>query len=128
MPMTRPVLGPMALAAFTGMRRGEILGLCWKDVDLANQRLYLSETKNSTLRVLALNSLAVLVLQGLPGGQPWELVFSGVDGANLRLDSERVFHNVGIKDASFYSLRHTAASWLVMELFGHDAVGRILGH
>jgi len=38
--------GPMALAAFTGMRRGEILGLCWKDVDLENQRVYLTETKN----------------------------------------------------------------------------------
>jgi integrase len=49
---------PMALAAFTGMRRGEILGLCWKDIDLANQRAYLTETKNGTLRVVALNALA----------------------------------------------------------------------
>jgi integrase len=60
--------GPMALAAFTGMRRGEILGLRWKDVDLAHQRVYLAETKNGTLRVLALNGLAIQILKGLPAG------------------------------------------------------------
>jgi len=67
--------GPMALAAFTGMRRGEILGLCWKDVDLDGQRVYLTETKNGTLRVLTLNQLAVQVLQSLPVGEPAQLVF-----------------------------------------------------
>ena len=61
---------PMALAAFTGMRRGEILGLCWKDVDLANHRVYLIETKNGTLRVRTLNQLAVQVLQSVPPGAP----------------------------------------------------------
>ena len=62
--------GPMALAAFTGMRRGEILGLCWKDVDLAHQRVYLTETKNGTLRVVALNALAAQVVKSLPVGEP----------------------------------------------------------
>ena len=49
---------PLALAAFTGMRRGELLGLRWTDVDLPNRRVYLRETKNGSLRVLALNDLA----------------------------------------------------------------------
>jgi len=119
---------PMALAAFTGMRRGEILGLSWKDVDLANKRLYLSETKNGTLRVLALNSLAVMVLQSLPTGPPGALVFPDVNAAHLSVYTRRVFANVGIKDASFHSLRHTAASWLVMEGVDLYAVGQILGH
>jgi integrase len=120
--------GPMALAAFTGMRRGEILGLCWKDVDLENQRVYLTETKNGTLRVLALNGLAVQVLKSLPEGNPGELVFPEVNGAHLSVYTRRVFASVGIEDASFHSLRHTAASWLVMEGVDLYAVGRILGH
>ena len=119
---------PMALAAFTGMRRGEILGLCWKDVDLANQRTYLTETKNGTLRVVALNALAVQVLKSLPVGEPGALVFPDVDAARLSVYTRRVFASVGIMDASFHSLRHTAASWLVMEGVDLYAVGRILGH
>ena len=119
---------PMALAAFTGMRRGEILGLCWKDVDLANHRVYLTETKNGTLRVVALNALAVQVLDSLPVGEPAQLVFPEVNAAHLSVYTRRVFASVGIEDASFHSLRHTAASWLVMEGVDLYAVGRILGH
>lgn len=119
---------PMALAAFTGMRRGEILGLCWKDVDLANHRLYLTETKNGTLRVLALNGLSVQVLKSLHMGTPSDLVFPSVNSAHLSVYTRRVFASVGIRDASFHSLRHTCASWLVMEGVDLYAVGQILGH
>ncbi len=42
---------PLAFAAFTGMRRGEILGIRWRDVDLNNRHIYLHETKNGSLRV-----------------------------------------------------------------------------
>ena len=120
--------GPMALAVFTGMRRGEILGLRWKDVDLPNNRVYLTETKNGTLRVLTLNQLAVQVFKSLPLGEPAQLVFPEVDAARLSVYTRRVFASVGIEDASFHSLRHTAASWLVMEGVDLYAVGRILGH
>lgn len=119
---------PMALAAFTGMRRGEILGLHWKDVDLENQRVYLEQTKNGTLRVLALNSLAVKVLNSLQRTLPGDLVFAAVNPSHLTVYTRRVFASVGIVDASFHSLRHTAASWLVMEGVDLYAVGQILGH
>ena len=88
----------------------------------------MTETKNGTLRVLALNGLAVQVLQSVPQGAPGELVFPDVNAAHLSVYTRRVFASVGIKDASFHSLRHTAASWLVMEGVDLYAVGRILGH
>lgn len=119
---------PMALAAFTGMRRGEILNLCWKDVDIAHHRLYMTETKNGSLRVIALNSLAAQVLNSLTVGKPADLIFPNVDAARLSVYTRRVFASVGIEDASFHSLRHTAASWLVMEGVDLYAVGQILGH
>ena len=87
----------MALAAFTGMRRGEILDLCWKDVDLVNQRVYLTETKNGMLRVVALNVLAVQVLKSLPRGEPGTLVFPDVNAARLSVYTRRVFASVRIE-------------------------------
>ena len=119
---------PLALAAFTGMRRGELLGLCWKDVDLPNRRVYLHETKNGSLRVLALNDLAARVLESLSHTGRGQAVFAGVDAAKLSVYTRRLFQSLKIEDASFHSLRHTAASWLVMEGCDLYAVGQLLGH
>jgi integrase len=119
---------PIALAAFTGMRRGELLGLRWMDVDVEGRRVYLRETKNGALRVLPLNELALRVLVSLPQGAPGDALLAGVDGQKLSVYTERLFRKLGIADASFHSLRHTAASWLVMK--GEDlyTVGQLLGH
>jgi integrase len=119
---------PIALAAFTGMRRGELLGLRWMDVDLVGRRAYLRETKNGALRVVPLNELACQVLSSLPEGAPGNVVMAGVDAQKLSVYTERLFRKLGIAEASFHSLRHTAASWLVMN--GEDlyTVGQLLGH
>lgn len=119
---------PLALAAFTGMRRGELLGLRWADVDLDARRIYLRETKNGSLRVLALNGLALGVLSSLPQGSPIDLVLADVDGKKLSVYTRRIFQSLGIAQASFHSLRHTAASWLVMQGVDLYAVGQLLGH
>ncbi len=119
---------PIALSAFTGMRRGELLSLRWMDVDLAGRRIYLRETKNGSLRVLALNGLAAGVLASLPMEAPGDVVLSGVNAQKLSVYTKRLFARLGIEDASFHSLRHTAASWLVMQGVDLYAVGQLLGH
>jgi len=119
---------PMALAATTGCRRGELLNLRWMDVDIKKRLLYLRETKNGTTRILRVNEPAMQVLSSLPEGRPGDHVFEGVDGQKLSVYCRRVFHRLGIPDASFHTLRHTAASWLVMEGASLYAVGQILGH
>jgi len=119
---------PMAFAACTGVRRGEMLALRWMDVDVANRRLYLRETKNGALRILPLSAAALQVLGSLPQGMASEAVFAGVDAAQLSVYIKRVFKRLGILDASFHTLRHTAASWLVQQGVDLYAVGQILGH
>lgn len=119
---------PMAFAACTGVRRGEMLSLRWMDVDMANRRLYLRETKNGALRILPIPEFALTVLRSLPAGATGDTVFAGVDPAKLSVYTKRVFKRLGIPDASFHTLRYTAASWLVMEGVVLYAVGQILGH
>jgi len=74
---------PMAFAACTGVRRGELLALRWMDVDLNSRRLFLRETKNGTLRILPLSASAVAVLGSLPGGAASDFVFGAIDGNKL---------------------------------------------
>src|SRR5580692_7073715 len=67
-------------------------------------------------------------LQDFPQGTPADLVLAGVDGQKLSVYKRRLFQKLGIQDASFHSLRHTAASWLVMGGVDLYAVGQLLGH
>jgi integrase len=119
---------PMAFAACTGVRRGEMLALRWMDVDTRNRRLYLRETKNGALRILPIPESALLVLNSLPQGASGDCVFAGVDPGLLSVYTKRVFKRIGAPDASFHTLRHTAASWMVQQGVDLYAVGQILGH
>ena len=53
-------LRPIAALAVlpTGMRRGEVLGLRWLDIDSKGGRLMLPQTKNGEGRIVYLNTLA----------------------------------------------------------------------
>lgn len=119
---------PIALAVATGMRRGELLSLCWKDVDLEGRRLYLRETKNGTLRIHPLSDPAFRLLVGIPQGEPSNPVLIGVDEKKLSVYTRRLFAGIGIRDASFHTLRHTYASWMVMQGVDLYTVGQLLGH
>lgn len=55
-------------------------------------------------------------------------VFAGVDAEKLTTYTRRVFKRLGIPDASFHTLRHTAASWMVQQGVDLYGVGQILGH
>ncbi len=118
---------PMAFAVCTGIRRGEMLSLRWMDVDLARRQLYLRETNNDSQRTLPLSDDALHVLRSLPRGGPADLVFAGIDALRLSVTTRRVFQKLGIKDASFHTLRHTSASWLVQHGVDLNSVGKILG-
>jgi integrase len=124
----RPIAG---LAAFTAMRRGEILGLRWLDVDLKGGRILLPQTKNGDGRVVYLNGLAHQALNSLRVGAPTDCVFPTSDSVtpeNVSLAFLRACRRVGIPDFCFHDLRHTAASWLRMQGADIHTVAQLLGH
>jgi integrase len=55
----------VVLALSTGMRRGEILGLRWRDVDLCNKRVVIQETKNGERRAVPLVGNALQFIEKL---------------------------------------------------------------
>ncbi len=124
----RPVAG---LLVFTGMRRGEVLGLRWLDVDRRGGRILLPQTKNGDGRVVWLNALACQVLDSLRTGGSTEHVFPASDDVtpeNVSLAFLRACRKVGIADFRLHDLRHTAASWLRMQGADIHTVALLLGH
>jgi integrase len=122
----RPVV---MLALATGMRRGEILGLRWHDVDLATGALTLWETKNGERRVVPATGAALDVLRAWGKVQPIdraEHVFSGTSSFHHAF--ERAVARAGIADFNFHDLRHTCASHLAMSGAPLLDIAAILGH
>lgn len=125
----RPIAG---VAVATGMRRGEILGLRWLDVDLAGGRILLPQTKNGEGRIVYLNDLARQALQAAAEGsvKPTDLVFTNEAATpeNVSLAFLRACRSVGVLDFHFHDLRHTAASWMRMKGADIHTVALVLGH
>jgi integrase len=121
-----------ALAAATGMRRGEILGLRWMDVDFGGGRIMLPQTKNGEGRIVYLNALAKDALEAVPRNKAknMDCIFTGesVTPENVSLAFLRACRAVNIPDFRFHDLRHTAASWMRMKGADIHTVALILGH
>ena len=121
-----------ALAVSTGMRRGEVLGLRWLDIDSKGGRLMLPQTKNGEGRIVYLNTLAQQALSAVQQkkAKPTDLVFTGesVKPENVSLAFLRACRSVKVSDFHFHDLRHTAASWMRMKGADIHTVALILGH
>jgi len=118
----------VALAVSTGMRRGEIMGLRYLDVDKANKRIMLPETKNGEGRIVYLNDMAMMVFASLPAGAPGDLVFPDLSPDAVTRAFGRLCHSLKIPDFRFHDLRHTAASWMRMGGADIHTVASLLGH
>ena len=122
----RPIAG---LLAFTGMRRSEVLGLRWLDVDTAGGRIMLPQTKNGDGRIVWLNQLASDVLGTLKRGASTDKLFKDdITPENVSLAFLRACRKVNIADFRLHDLRHTAASWLRMSGADLQDVAELLGH
>ena len=113
----------------TGMRRGEILGLGWKNIDFKERRIILEKTKNNERRTVPMNDTVCKALKSLPVHLHEERVFPGINSGNVvTVAFEKACKRAGIEDFHFHDLRHTFASYLTMDGNNLRTVGELLGH
>jgi len=115
-------------AMFTGVRRGEALGLEWENVDRSRGVVVLVKTKNGKPRDVQLSRNADAVLarrwaQGAAG-----LVFGSRNWNSFRQAWVGALKAAGIRRFRFHDLRHTTASWLVQQGRSLKEVKELLGH
>ena len=103
----------------TGMRRGELMGLTWANVDLSNRKAYLHQTKNGEPRQVPLTRKAMAVLESLPKDS--ERVFP-MGMSALRSQFERLKRHL---EQGWYGFGANPFSDLRFHDFRHEALSRL---
>ncbi len=131
----------------TGLRRGELLGLKWEDVDLAHGVIYVRrqvyridgevkevplKTKNA-YRNISISKDAVKMLQEMEKHRISEYVFPSPSGGPISPDSvlnmlHRVLKRAGLPSMRFHDLRHSFATLALQNGVDIKTVSGMLGH
>jgi integrase len=120
------------IALHTGMRPSEQYGLIWSRVDLVRKLITVPRSKNGNTRHIPLNSIAVVAFQELfarSSGQG--RVFVNMRGESLKGYKhwfDPAVREAGISFFTWYCLRHTFASRLVMAGVDLRTVAELMGH
>jgi integrase len=121
-------------ALHTGMRKGEILGLRWTDVDFPNSVAIVpaSRAKSKKDRCIPLNSVALGLIDELPRPIDREAYIFGNTAAGKQENIKRYWNAAlaiaGIENFHFHDLRHTYASRLVTAGVDLAVLRELLGH
>ncbi|MBI1318319.1 MAG: tyrosine-type recombinase/integrase [Candidatus Hydrogenedens sp.] len=127
----------VVLALSTGMRKGEILGLTWNDVDLDRRVATLRETKNGETRIVPLASLALDRLKERNKirriDSPYVFPAPFRRGQKPRpVDMQSAWKaalkRAKVEDFRFHDLRHSCASYLAMGGASPNEIAEVLGH
>lgn len=125
----------VALALGTGMRKGEIMGLRWRNIQLGESTgiILLERTKNGRSRsVLITGLLLALLRQRYKQQKADSLVFPSPNHSNQPIDIrsawEKALQKARIKGFVFHGLRHQAASEAATIENNPLVIGELLGH
>ena len=131
----------------TGLRRGELLGLKWEDIDLQNGIIHVRrqvarvdgevkelplKTKNS-YRNISISWDAVAMLKEMEAHRSSDYVFPSSTGGPISPDSvnnmlHRVLKRAGLPGIRFHDLRHTFATLALQNGVDIKTVSGMLGH
>ena len=125
-----PLLKPLIILGIeTGMRRGELLDLRWKHIDLTKCVAHLPTTKNGDPRDIPLSRRATTTLKeilAMPGRDADRAL--PMTGNGVRLAFEHLRVRAGMPDLHFHDLRHEAISRFFERGLNVAEVSAISGH
>jgi len=130
----QPWLLPLVtLGVHTGMRRGELLGLRWNNVNLDRGLITLQQSKTLKIKAIPINEAAMEALMWLDKHRYGDHVFmyhwqKPIGKDNVQKSMDRVCSKAGIDDFTFHGTRHTFGSHLVMEGVDLVTVSKLMGH
>ena len=120
---TRPFV---ILGLETAMRRGEILGLRWEDINYSKRTAFLRLTKNGDSRTVPLSTRAIETLQALPRSIDGRVL--PINFAALEANFKRARERAKLEDLRIHDLRHTAITRLAEKLPNLLELSAVTGH
>ena len=118
------------LAAVTGLRIGEILGIRWEHIDFESGRLILPTTKTGR-RLHDLPAVALSILSALPRINEWAIT-TGRDASVTYTTVRKVFvraaNAAGLTDVRLHDLRRTVMTRAATAGVGTHVLRDLLGH
>jgi integrase len=136
----KPHLKPIIYTAlYTGLRRGNILGLMWENLDFQNDLINVKVKdrtkdggKNLTIPMIA-KLKEILLAQ--PRVNKYVFNYNGAPMADIKHSWHSIFYDSkgNLKDptlpyTNFHTLRHTAATWILKSTNNLKITQEILGH
>ena len=136
------VVAAILLGAHAGLRRGELIGLAWDDVDLkastpqlkvrrASWRGELTSPKGGRERTVPLSERLVKALKTIRSLNPTVLTRETGEPWNwevMRFALPRSCKRAGLRSIGWHSLRHTFCSHLAMRGAPAKAIQELAGH
>jgi len=139
-----PVRTLLLCAVLTGMRRGELLGLRWEDIDLEGHRIFVRRAlwrgkfvtpkSRRSRRTIDLAPTLRAALAKIPSRFQGGLVFCSPNGEPINPDTfaqrdwARALRRAELRRIRFHDLRHTYASLLIAQGAHPKYIQAQLGH
>ena len=120
------------MAITTGARRGELLALRWRDLDLDRRIAAVPTSKNGEPRILILVAPVLAEIERIRSRRPDDFVFASDRRPGRAMRIERAFRDAcseaKITNFRFHDLRHTCASYLAQHGASLLEIAETLGH
>lgn len=122
-----PTIAPIvSTAIYTGLRKGELLGLKVREVNFKSETIMLPKTKGGGGEWVPMPSELIQVLTPLlTGKRSEEFVFSSINFDNRWRQAKK---DANLLDIHFHDLRHTYASHMVQITGNMAVVQKLLRH
>lgn len=110
---------------YTGMRRGELFNLEWKDINLTSKVINIVKSKSGKSRIIPMNEIVYNIFLALKTADNCGKIF---DVTNFRKLFAQAIKGAKLNDVIFYTFRHNFASQLVNSGVDLVTVKELLGH
>ncbi len=119
------------LAVNTGLRKSELLGLRWSEINFRTGHIELLDQKNGEMSYIPMNGDVKEALRQIPRRLDSQYVFSKKNGhppVDIKYHFYKALKKSGIPHCTFHSLRHTFASHLAMSGVDLPTIRELMRH